>query len=93
MSRNVILVNLFCAVVALASLGVAAWMLFSGRAQDLDALFLILVCLLFALCFSIPPLQALRSGGFGQLLRRNKTAPGPAAQIAEGATQKSQTAN
>ena len=55
--------NIFCAILALAGLAVAAWVVLTGQIQKqgLDALFLILVSLLIALLFSIMPLQALRA--------------------------------
>jgi hypothetical protein len=61
-----------CALASLAGLAAAAWVLLTGRIarEGLDALFLLLVALLFALMFGILPVQALRQGRWKGMLRR-----------------------
>ena len=55
---------ILCALIALGSLATAVWVAVSGQiaTQGLDALFLIVVCLVFALMFGIAPAQAIRKG-------------------------------
>jgi hypothetical protein len=88
MTRSQILGTVFSLLIALAALATAVWVVATGQAQDLDALFLILVCLLFALLFSIPPVQVIRSGVLRQLITRRKAAP-----TAQQETTVSQTAS
>ena len=61
-----------CTLASLAGLAAAAWVLLTGRIalEGLDALFLLLVALLFALMFGLIPAQALRRAGWKELLRR-----------------------
>lgn len=73
----------FCALVALAALAVAVRTVAAGQIgeQGLDALFVILVSLLVAAAFSVPPVVAWRKG----LLRRSS--PQPAATQSQAASQ------
>ena len=91
MMRSQIIGSVFCLLIALGSLATVVWIVASGQAQDLDALFLILVCLLFALLFAIFPLQMFRAGLFRDVLHRKKTAPAAPdeAPISQTASQKS----
>jgi hypothetical protein len=78
--RETPLVCGFCLVVALAALAIAGWTVVTGqiRQQGLDALFLILVCLLLAAAFVIVPFLAYRK-------RAAKTAPaGTSKQATQG---------
>ena len=61
-----------CTLASLAGLAAAAWVLLTGRiaSEGLDALFLLLVALLFALMFGLVPAQALRRGKWKELIRR-----------------------
>ena len=54
--------NGFCAVVALVMLVAAAWAVIAGQIGDtgVDGLFLVAVCLFLALLFAILPAEALR---------------------------------
>lgn len=66
----------FCGLIALCAVVVAGWAVFSGQIQEqgLDALFLILVCLLVAAVFALVPFLAYRKG----LLRLRNAKPQPA---------------
>ncbi len=61
MSQELVL-NIFCAAVAMAGVAVAAWVVVSGQIgkQGLDAVFLAVVSLAIALMFGLIPLNALR---------------------------------
>ena len=74
LTRKRMIVNAACLLIALMSVAIAAWVLISGQIgrQGIDALFLVLVCLLFAFAFGLPPLQAWREGQFQDFLRRRK---------------------
>jgi hypothetical protein len=85
MTRNQILATAFSLLVALAAVASAVWVFVAGHAHDLDALFLIMVCLLFALLFAIPAVQAVRSGAARQLTAKRQAAP--AAQKESAVTQ------
>jgi hypothetical protein len=91
MTRSQILGTVFSLLIALLALAAAVWVVATGQAHDLDALFLILVCLLFALLFSIPPLQAIRSGALRQVMTPKKAAPAAQqdAPVSQTASQKS----
>ena len=80
--RQQIIANAACLLVALASLIIAAWTVITGQIakQGIDALFLILVCLLFAFAFSLMPLQALRGGLLNDLLKGKKNEDAPPAE-------------
>ena len=90
-----IFANAVCLLVALGSVAAAAYYLVSGQAaeQGLDGLFLIIVCLVFALLFSILPIQSLRSGALMHLMKKNKSAPAAKEEVrqtASAAAEKSQ---
>lgn len=76
-----LIANVISLLIALAALGIAVWVLVSGQIgrQGIDALFLILVCLIMAFAFSLMPLQAWRAGEFREFLSslRRKPAGGP----------------
>ena len=78
-----------CLLISAAALGVAGMVVITGQIarQGVDALFLIVVCLLFAFVFSIPPLQVWRSGQLRQLGADRKTEPseGPPRHTTESA--------
>lgn len=86
--KSQIIGSVFCLLIALASLATVVWIVASGQAHDLDALFLILVCLLFGLLFAIFPFQMFRAGVFRGVLQRGKTT-----RAASGETPISQTAS
>ena len=67
-----------CLLISAAALGVAGTVVITGQIarQGIDALFLLVVCLLFAFAFSMPPLQLWRSGQLQQLGADDKTKPG-----------------
>jgi hypothetical protein len=71
-----ILVNVLCILIAAGALATAAWALISGQLgeQGIDGLFLVAVCLVIALIFSMIPLEAVRRGGWRNLLKRKKSA-------------------
>ena len=46
-------VFLFSLLMVVGSLGVAVWLIATGQAGSVDGLFLLLVCLVFALAFAI----------------------------------------
>jgi len=79
-----------CLLISAAALGVAARVVITGQIarQGVDALFLLVVCLLFAFAFSLPPLQVWRSGQLQQLGADRKTEPGegPPRQTNESGT-------
>ncbi len=77
------------ALLALVALGVAAWALLSGqvRAQGVDGLFLIVICLLLAAAFSFVPFLAIREGLLRNILAVRKGAV-PAANREEAAADK-----
>ena len=91
MTRSQIIGVALSGLVALCSLAVLVWLLASGQAMDLDALFLILVCLLFLLLFAIPPAQMIRSGAWRQVVRTKKAASAAQqdAPVSHTASQKS----
>jgi hypothetical protein len=72
--RQQILVAALCALIVLGSLAAILWVLVTGQIekQGLDALFLLLVCLLMALIFLPIPLQALRQGVLKDMLKRKE---------------------
>ncbi len=74
--KHQIVVNLVCLLTVLCALLVAAWTLISGQVgkQGIDALFLLLTCLLIAFSFAVIPWLAVREGMLGKLLegRRSK---------------------
>jgi uncharacterized membrane protein YfcA len=90
--REQIAVAALCLIIGVGALGAAAWALITGQIgrQGLDALFLILVCLLIAVMFLPFPVQLLRQGKWRELLKREKskaaeeTAPAPAQKTPEG---------
>jgi hypothetical protein len=90
MTKSQILGAVFSLLVALAALAAAVWVMATGQAQDLDALFLILVCLLFALLFAIPPVQMIRSGALRAVINRKRTVPEPQKEtpVSQTASQK-----
>jgi TRAP-type C4-dicarboxylate transport system permease small subunit len=61
--REGLIVNGICALIAAGALGLAGWIVVSGQILNtgIDALFIVLVCLLMALLFSLGPLSALRA--------------------------------
>jgi len=65
MSEQLVLYVL-CLVIAAGSLAVAVWTLVTGQIgnQGLDAVFLIVVCLVFAAFFGFIPLKAFRDGSW-----------------------------
>jgi hypothetical protein len=65
-----IIVQILCALLALGSLVAAGWTVLTGQIADqgLDAVFLVVVCLLSAVMFSIIPLRAIRQGKWRDLL-------------------------
>lgn len=83
--REQLLVSVFCLVIALGGVILAAWLLIGGAVatQGIDPLFLALVCLLVALIFSVVPLQAYRQGLFRGLLARERHAAAPKPRPAE----------
>ena len=87
--RNQIIFNGLCLAIALVALGVALYALVTGaiEQQGVDGLFLILVSLLIALCFSLPPVQALRGGLLQEILKWR--AP-RASEASQGAAQSPQ---
>jgi hypothetical protein len=72
--KEIIMLNIVCLVLALGALGVAVWAVLSGQLFEtgVDGLFLVLVCLLLAVIFSIIPLQAIRKGLLRELLRQRQ---------------------
>jgi hypothetical protein len=74
-------------LVAVVSLVVVAWTLFSGQIQrqGIDALFLILVCAVFIFSFSLLPVQEIRNGLLREVLKRGDAGkkPAPAAPKSE----------
>jgi hypothetical protein len=81
----------FCLLIALCALAAVGWAVYIGQAFTLDGLFLISVCLLFALLFSIIPMQAARRAGLFRKLARRKTSAQPEpeeAKISQTAHQK-----
>jgi hypothetical protein len=74
-----VVVQVLCILLALGSLAAAAWTVLTGQIgeQGLDAVFLVVVCLVAALTFSLIPLRAVRQGTWKNLLGR---APGRAAE-------------
>lgn len=59
---EIVILNAVCLVLALVALGIALWAVLSGQLFEtgVDGLFLVLVCLLIAVVFSVPPLVAIR---------------------------------
>ena len=55
-------VFLFSLLMVVGSLGVAVWLIATGQAVGVDGLFLILVCLVFALIFAICVFLLIKSG-------------------------------
>lgn len=70
-------------LVAVGALAVVGWALVTGQIgeQELDALFLIAVCLLIAVTFGAIPLQTLRKGGLKDLLKRGHPVEPEAAAV------------
>jgi hypothetical protein len=62
--REDVILAACCLLIALGSLGVAAWFVISGRLseQGVDGLFLLVVCLSLAASFAFVPMQAIRQG-------------------------------
>lgn len=60
--RQELVINGLCLLFGLGGLGVAVWAVVSGQVaeQGIDGLFLLVVCLLFAVAFLASPLAALR---------------------------------
>lgn len=77
--RERAVMSLVCLLVALGALGIAAATVISGavETQGLDAIFVILICLLAALAFSMMPAQAIRSGALRELLKRKPQTAAP----------------
>jgi hypothetical protein len=84
-TREPLLVCGFCLAVALAALAVAGWTVATGQIQQqgLDALFLILVCLLLAAGFAIVPFLAYRK----RMLPGRSRKPAPAGETHRQAAQ------
>lgn len=76
--RQETVVNVLCGLIVAGALGVALWVVFSGRIAEegVDALFLVIVCLLTAAIFAPMPLQAMRRLPLRGLLHRNKSVGG-----------------
>jgi hypothetical protein len=85
---EIIVIHIVCLVLALGCLGVAGWAVVTGQLfkTGVDGLFLMLVCLLLALIFSIGPLQAIRQGLLKELLAQRK--PKATEKAAESEEQK-----
>jgi hypothetical protein len=66
--RERLIINALCLLIAIAAIGVAIWAVLSGQVirEGIDGLFLIVICLLIALAFSVSPMRE---------LRRNKRRP------------------
>ena len=71
---ELLVLNVVSFLIALGALGVAVWVLVSGQiqSQGIDGLFLLLVCLLIAVAFSLSPMQQIRRGVWRELLNRRK---------------------
>lgn len=69
--REVMALILFCALIAVASLGVAGWALVSGEGLTLDVLLLVFICLTLAAVFGFCALWLANDAG---LLERFKPA-------------------
>jgi hypothetical protein len=81
-----IFTNALCLILTLGALGVAGWALLSGKVmeQGIDGLFLLTICLVIALLFSIIPLQAIRRSSLWHLLKQlRKRKPAQAAEPEE----------
>jgi hypothetical protein len=72
--RELLVINGLCLLIAVGALGVVAWALITGQleTQGIDGLFLILMCLLIAFAFAVPPMKELRKGALGELLKQRK---------------------
>ena len=83
-----LLLNAFCAVCALVAFVIAVWSVASGAIADdgIDGIFLLLVCLLVAVTFSVIPMQAVRKGQWKQWIGRNKPKAAPAAAQGKAAS-------
>lgn len=71
---QIVVINSLCLLIALAALGVAVWTVVAGQIQEqgIDALFLVLVCLVIAFAFSLTPARAIREGLLKELVSRYK---------------------
>ncbi len=67
-----ILIWVFSGSLALGALAVIAWILVTGQLvrQGLDALFLVVVCMLYAVSFGLRLLRSFRRGDFKELLKQ-----------------------
>lgn len=72
--REILIINAVCLLIAAGALGVAVWALITGQVevQGIDGLFLIFLCLLIALAFSINPLYEFRKGALRNLVKRSQ---------------------
>jgi hypothetical protein len=77
--REQIIISALCLAIVAGSRGVAAWTVITGEIgkEGLDALFLVLVCLLIAFAFSITPMQAWRQGLWRELRKGKAKASEP----------------
>jgi hypothetical protein len=77
-----------CAIVVLFSLGGLVWIFFSGMGLSIDAIFLVLVCLMMGGLFSLMMLVQLKGAGLLPPLkwpRREKSAAAEASPAKEEA--------
>lgn len=76
-----IIINALCLLLSIIALAAAAWVVISGQIQKtgLDALFLVIVCLLAVVIFLPTPIEAIRKGFLGDL-KKGKTNPAGAAE-------------
>ncbi len=82
---QIVLINALCLLIALGALVVALWTLATGQIQrqGIDALFLILVCLVFAVAFSLAPVRAIREGLLAEIISRYHARTSPPVQEPE----------
>jgi len=80
--RELLIINGLCLLIAIGALGIAVWAVLSGQvlAQGVDGLFLVVICLLTAFTFALPPLRELRQTRLRELLKRKKFKPSEAEQ-------------
>ena len=88
-----IILNALCVLLSIIGLAVAAWVVISGQIQKtgLDALFLVIVCLLAVVIFLPTPIQAIRKGLLGDLQKGKAKPPGAAEAKAQPAVASQKT--
>jgi uncharacterized membrane protein len=89
-----IILNVFCGICGLTAVGVAAWAVISGQIsyQGIDGLFLLLVCLLIGLAFSVIPLQAVRKSLLKRMISQRASRSASAQEQQATTTQQATTA-